>query len=136
MDDKKPTLPIPAGQMVNKLGKYLYKNIDGRLSYKTSSNTCDVVIMVLYQLPRLQQIPGKQKEGYNDMHEMHIDINLTTYANKIRVNLIEISPDEKTLGCLIWGPEQLQDLEKSKLKILSKVQKCLIKEYKDYDFIF
>lgn len=130
-------LTIQSGAAVNKIGKYLYKHLDGAYKFTHSPNMCDVYFLVLYQLPREKQIPGKQKEGYNDMHEMHVDLNITTYQNKIRVNLIEITEDERTIGYDLYKPELIQtDIEAAKEKIYQKVCKRLEKAYEEYDFIF
>lgn len=126
---------LQAGQQVNRIGKYLYKNLDGAFKYKTSSNTCDVYFTLLYQIPHLQRIPGKGKE-YNDVHEMVIDLNITTYQNKVRVNIIEMDLNERTIGYDVYLPEKLQDLESAKKTILNKVIKKVGKAYEDYDFLF
>lgn len=129
----KPT--IPASQQVNRVGKYLYKHLDGAVKIKYSGNTCDVYTILLYQIPYLQRIPGKGKE-YNDVHEMYINLNITTYQNKLRVNVIEITPEERTLGCDVYKPELLEDLEEAKRLIYQKVCKRLSKAYEEYDFLF
>lgn len=126
---------IPTNLQVNKVGKYLYKNIDGAFKYKTSSNTCDVYFTLLYQLPYWDRIPGKGSD-YNDVHEMTINISMTTYQNKIRVNIIEITPDERTLGSFVLKPEQLEDLSLTKKLILDKIRNRVEKVYEDYDFLY
>ena len=126
---------ISTNLQVNKVGKYLYKNIDGAFKYETSSNTCDVYFTLLYQVPYWQRIPGKGTE-YNDVHEMTIDINLTTYQNKIRVNILEMTPDERTLGSFVLKPEQLYDLENTKQIIFDKVTSRVKVMYSEYDFLF
>lgn len=126
---------ISTNLQVNKVGKYLYKNIDGAFNYKTSSNTCDVYFTLLYQLPYWDRIPGKGSD-YNDIHEMTIDINLTTYQNKIRVNIIEVTEYERTLGSFVLKPEQLTDLAETKKLILQKVKSRVEKVYEDYDFLY
>lgn len=126
---------VPASKQVNRVGKYLYNHIDGAFNYKTSPNMFDIYFTLLYQLPRLQQIPGKGKE-YNDVHEMTININITTYQNKVRVNVIEMTPEERTLGFDLYPPETLQDLKNAQHIILNKVIRRVSKAYKDYNFLF
>ena len=125
---------LQGGQQVNRIGKYLYKHIDGAYDIKNSPNMCDVYIMLLYQIPKLERNFGHPEEG--EMHEMDIDINITTYQNKIRVNVIEISPEERTLGCYVISEEVLQNLEEAKDIILRKIVKRVSKVYEDFDFIF
>lgn len=131
----KQAKPIPASLAVNRIGKYLYKNLDGAIRFNTSSNTFDVYTLVLYQLPRLQQIPGKG-EKYNGMHEMVLNLSITTYQNKIRVNIIEVSPNAKTIGFDVYDPEIVANLEQAKALILHKVRRRIQREYKEYNFLF
>ena len=122
------------GSIVNRVGTYLKNNIDGAYNLKKSSNTCDVYMMVLYQIPQENRRPNNRED--EEMLEMDLDINVVGYDNKIRVNVIEVSESEKTLGSYTYKKEQLEDLEKLKDSILDKIQKKLIKEYSDYDFVF
>lgn len=128
-------LKIPASQIVTKISKHLYKNIDGAFKFTKSSNMCDIYFTLLYQIPYWERIPGKGSD-YNDMHEMTINLNITTYNNSIRVNVIEVTPEERTLGYDLYKPEALQDLDKAQTRILNKVILRVSKAYKDYDFIF
>ena len=129
---------IPASSIVNRVGKYLYQHIDGAFKFNKSSNMCDVYFLLLYQVPRPYQIPGRQREGYNDMHEMNVNVNITTYQNKIRVNVTEVTPEERTLGFDVYNPELLDTIgiEALKDKIYDKVCRRIEKAYKDYDFAF
>lgn len=124
------------GRLVNQLGKYLYRNIESAYKFEKTSNQYDVYMTVYYQLPREKQIPERAAEGYNDVHEMNININLATYANKIRVNITEISPEEWTFGSMIFPLEKLQDMKEARNAIYTKVIKELQKRYREYDFIF
>lgn len=131
----KSNMTLPANQQVNRVGKYLYNNLDGAFKYKTSSNTCDVYFTLLYQLPLDMQEPDKGKE-YNDVHEITVDINITTYQNKVRVNVIEMTPMQRTLGYDLYEPYILMDLENAKKRIFNKIIKRVSKAYSDYDFLF
>ncbi len=128
--------PVSTNQLVKQVGQYLYKHIDGAYKAVSSSNTYDVYVEVYYQLPREQQVPGKQSEGYNDMHTMKININLTTYQNKIRVNIHELTPNQWTFSYMIIPPEKLQDVQQSMYLIYNKVLEKIKKHYKDYIFLF
>lgn len=126
---------LQPAQIVNRVGSYLYKHLDGAYKYQKSGNTFDIYTTVLYQIPYLQRIPGRGRE-YNDVHEMTLLITLTTYANKVRVNVIEETPERKTLGFDVYEAEKLQDTEKAAELIYSRVQRRIIREFKDYDFLF
>lgn len=133
---EKELKPNEVSQLVNKVGQYLYKNIDSAYKGVRSTNTYDVYMFVLYQLPYEKWIPGKSKEGYNDTHEMHINISLTTYQSKIRVNVTEISPEEWTFGYILIPPEKLKNLEDARKLIYEKVTQKIKNHYKDYNFLF
>lgn len=116
---------LSANQQVNRVGKYIYKNLDGAFKFKTSSNMCDVYITLLYEVP-----------SSNDVKEMTLDLNITTYQNKLRVNIIELTPQERTIGYDLYKPEDLMNLEEAKKTILQKVIKRISKAYEDYNFLF
>lgn len=125
---------LPLNKAIKTISQYLYRNIDSAYDLKHSSNMSDVYMTVYYQVPRLYQVPGR-RDGYNDLHEMNIDINITTYANKIRMNITQISPEERTIGQLIIDGNDI-DVDKIKKRTLSYIQGRLKKEYEGYDFIF
>lgn len=129
------TAKLQPAQQVNKLGKYLYDHLDGAYSFKRSGNTFDVYTVLLYQLPEDKRIPELGEE-FNDVHEMHINLNLTTYQNKVRLDVIEITPDARTLGCHVYPPERLTDLEAAKQRLLRDTARDLSKAYQDYNFLF
>ena len=126
---------LPASQIVNVLGKYLKRNIDSAESIRFSSNMCDVVFTIYYQIPAEFQIPEKGEE-YNDVHEMKVDINITTYRNKVRINLIEISPQSRTIGFDVYEPELFTNMSYARDAIMKKVQRRVSRAYKDFDFLF
>lgn len=129
------TKNLQPNQIIPKVAKYLYKSIDSAYELKTSANTADVFISVLYQLPIYVGV-SKTRSYDSDVNEMKLDINFTTYSNKIRMNIIEISPDEKTLGFDLFNPEDLEDVVEARKKILNKIKKRISKEFADYEFIF
>jgi hypothetical protein len=126
---------LSANQQVNRVGKFLYKHIDGAFNYKKSSNMYDVYMTILYQLPVESQDKSKGEE-FNDLHEMTLDINVTTYLNKVRINIIEMTPEEKTIGYDLYEPEKLEDLVKASEIILKKIHKRISREFREYEFLF
>lgn len=114
---------IPASKQVNRVGRYLYKTFKG-LKYTTSSNMCDVYIMLLYAEPES-----------NDVQEMILDINITTYQNKIRINIIEVTPKEQTIGFDLYTSEEMMNLQEASKKIYQKILKRVYRAYEDFDFL-
>ena len=121
---------IPASLQVNRAGKFLYKHLDGAYKYEKSSNMYDVYVTLLYQLK-----PECSSE-VNDVQEMTININITTYQNKIRINTIEMTPMERTLGFDLMKPEEMIDLKTAMEIIKWKVGNRIRKAYKDYLILF
>lgn len=127
------TKSTPINQLLNRVGKYLYKHIDGAYKKVQSANKYDIYMIVYYQVPIDKR---DSSEETDEVQEMKININLATYSNKIRVNLTEITPEEFTIGSIIFPAEKLENPQEAMIKINQKVRKSLEKHYKEYDFIF
>lgn len=132
-------------QIINSLGKYLYKHIDGALDYKKSSNMFDLYTLVLYEIPH--ELITKyhiEEDKYKQVYEMVININLTGYDQKIRVNLIETSPDEVTIGSKTFDLEKLRKSNPDQQTYFSIIKDMIFdylirrleNRYQDYDFIY
>ena len=121
---------IPPSTMVNRIGKYLKKNLDGAYKYVQGSNQCDIYVTLLYQLK--PEFGGE----VNDVQEISLDLNITTYQNKIRVNVIEVSPMKRTLGYNLYKPEDLENLEEAKELILNIVHRRVDKAYTMYETLY
>lgn len=136
---KKQSSPVklakPASQIVNDLGKYMYKSLDGSYRMNKSGNMFDLYTVAYYQIPQLSARPGGETT-YSDMYEMSFNINFTTYSNKIRVNIIELSPDEQTVGHFVVDSSKLQEMKPAKDYVMNKIYKILNKYFEGYAFIF
>lgn len=116
---------LSVNQQVNRIGKYLYKHLDGATKAVKSSNMIDVYTVLLYS----------EKDNLAEVSEMLIDINVTTYQNKIRVNVVEVTPEERTLGFDLYLPEEVEDLSTAYKIIFNKVIQRCSKAYEDYEFL-
>lgn len=121
---------IPASKQVIRLGNYIYNHLDGAYKQVRSGNTVDVYSIFLYQLR--PEYGGK----INDVQEMHIDINLTTYQNKVRLNVVEITPMERTLGSSVISEAKLEDLRSAMDYVLQLVAKHITRSYKEYMLLY
>lgn len=121
----------PTGsQLVNQIGNYLYKHLDGAFKYTKDRNTYDVYVTLLYELkPEYGGTP-------NDVQEMTINISITTYANKIRVNTIEVTPQARTLGFDLFPIDKMYDMELAMSMIKWKVGNRIRKAYNHYIILF
>lgn len=115
---------MSASQQVMHIGKYLSKQFKGSKILK-SSNMCDVYITLLYQ----------SLYTNDSIHEMVLDINITTYQNKIRVNIIEVSPYERTIGFDLFDTNTLLNITDMCKKVYNKIITRVSKAYQDYDFL-
>lgn len=123
-------------QLVNIVGKYMYNHIDDAYKLAKTSNTCDVYMHIMYQDPSIREkgkIPGK---GYDDVFVMSINVSITTYSNKLRVNVIEMDPFERTLGFDLYDPISNGDIANLSNLIYNKVKKRIERTYKEYNFIW
>ena len=124
------------GKFVNTLGKYFYKHLDGAFSFEKSSNMFDVYTVILYQAP-IEVIQKYGLEGKQaDTNEAVIDINITTYQNKIRINFIMQDPEEFTLGHRVFNLEKSKDMEFIRDESMLYLKKRLEKYYEGFDFLF
>lgn len=130
-------------QIVNIVGKYLYNNIDSAINFEKSSNMFNVWMIILYEIPKeVIQKYNLNEEKYNKLNEMKININVTYYDSKIRVNLIEESPDEYTIGHQTFNVDKLKKKYPTTYlqEILNSILNYLITrleiKYENYDFIF
>ncbi len=115
-----------AGAIVNKVGRYLKKNIDGAYKISFKPMICEVLMRMYYQL-----------EGdLETFNEMDFEISITSYQNKVRVNITEITELEKTIGQIILREDELKDLSLAKKRILETLKKAISKEFSDYIFVY
>lgn len=126
---------LQASQLVNKVGRYLYKNMDGAFQMKSTSNTFDVYTTLLYELLPEFQSPRNSNEE-NDVQEMTLNLSITTYQNKIRLNIIEVDPNERTLGYFLYPPELFDNMETAFTKIQRDFNRTVTKKYERYEILF
>ena len=89
---------------------------------------------MLYEVPPPPDARYKRLD--DNLYEIVVNISITTYQKKIRVDIIEVTPNSRTLGFDLFTPEQMENLEQAKHMIMEKVHKRISKAYKDYDFVY
>ena len=123
---------MSANQQVKRIGQYLYRHIDGAYDYRSGPNSFDVYFVLLYELkPEL-----REPDQDCPVEEMGINLNITTYQNKIRINITEITPQERTIGSDVYPPGKVQDLNKAYSLIMSKIYRRICRAYEDYHFMY
>ena len=124
---------LQPGAIVNQLGKYMYKHLDGAYKFEKHPNMFDVYTVVIYSIP---SDIVKLYKLYADTNEIELNISITTYADKIRVNITEVSPEEKTIGHDTFPLDIFTDMNKAYDIVYRKIVKRLTKEFSDFDFLF
>ena len=128
---------LQPAQLANALGRFMYRHLDGAYRIENTTNTCDVYVTVLYSIPSdIVELYRLYEPKYTQTNEMDINISITTYQNKIRVNTLAVTPESKTLGFDLFTPDQLQDFNKALVLVYKKVCRRIEKEFEDFDFIF
>ena len=117
---------LDLGQQVNRVGKYLYRHIDGAYKIKFSPVTCDIYFTMYYHIPQ-------EKDTFK---ELNLDINITTYQKKLRINVTELDANEKTICQIILSPGQIEDLNQLYRDVYLKIQIAVAKEFSEFDFVY
>ena len=112
-------------QLVNIIGKYLYKHIDTAYHLTKAPNLTTVYFEISYR-----------ENISDDIEIMSLYAEVTTYQNKIRLNIIEITPAEKTLGHDTFSVEIFKDLNKGMQTVLSKLKNRIKKAFDYADIYF
>ncbi len=129
----------PTNQMVNRLGKFISKHIDGA-KYKQGMNMVDIYFPLYYTI-EVSYLDADEGFHLDDTSidetydNLVINLNITTYQNKIRVNVIEMTEYERTLGFNSYKPELLDDYNVAKEIILSNVIKRVKKAHPEYTIL-
>ena len=127
-------LPLPS--QVKRLGKYLKDNLTGVYKVKEPPNEYTIYTTIFYQIDpevrkMLKKYPKEFQGKEEDIYEMNIYLNITTYGQYIRVNVIQLDQYEQTLGYMRLEPKDLISLPYCKDKIVKYVKRVIEKKYKD-----
>ena len=126
---------LKGSHIVNELGKYIKKHLAGSGNIKKEPNICNVTIPLLYTVK-----PDKDalddcisKDIPDEMGTIIVEISITTYSDKIRVNIYngDLTIDHNTYPIALFD-----DYETECIKVLNHTKKRIIKYYPQYDFQF
>ena len=132
-------LPLPS--QVKRLGKYLKDNLTGVYKVQEPPNEYVIYTTILYQIDpevrkMMKRYPTELKGIEEDIYEMNIYFNITTYAGKyIRINIIQLDEYEVTLGFLRLDRIDLMSLPDCKKKLLAYTKKVIEKKYEGYEVL-
>lgn len=132
-------LPLPS--QVKRLGKYLKDNLTGVYKVKEPPNEYVIYTTILYQIDpevrkMMKRYPTELKGIEEEIYEMNIYFNITTYSGKyIRVNIIQLDEYEITLGFLRLDRVDLMSLPDCKKKLLAYTKKVIEKRYEGYEVL-
>lgn len=125
---------------VKRLGKYLKDNLTGVFKVQEPPNEYIIYTTILYQIkPEVRKALKRYQKEFQgkeeDIYEMNIYLNLTTYKQFIRINVIELDENEQTLGYMRLSQQDLMSLPFCKTKIMEFVKKVIEKKYEDYEVL-
>lgn len=131
-------LPLPS--QVKRLGKFLKDNLTGVYKVQEPPNEYIIYTTILYQVdPELRKAMKRYEKEFHgieeDIYEMNIYFNVTTYSKYIRVNIIQLDDYEITLGYLRFEPKDLISLPYCKQKLLAYTKKVIEKKYAGYEVL-
>lgn len=131
---------LPPATMVKRVGNFLAKNLEGVYKVLEKSNTYILYTTILYQIkPEVRKAMKpyqKEFQGIEEtIYEMNIYLNVTTYQKCIRVDVIELDENEKTLGFIKFTPDELISLPYCKDKLLAYIKKRIEKAYEMYEVL-
>lgn len=131
-------LPLPS--QVKRLGKYLKDHLEGVYKVQEPPNEYIIYTTILYQVApevrRAMKPYQKEFQGIEEeIYEMGIYLNITTYGEYIRVNVIQLDEYEQTLGFLRLDHKDLMSLPYCKDKILRYTKKVIEKHYEGYEVL-
>lgn len=128
---------LPKPTQVKILGDYLKKNLTGVYKVQQPPNEYIIYTTIMYQLPKELRQQLKQydewKDKAEDIFEINIYFNITTYQQYIRVNIIMLDEYEVTLGYKRFEPRELISLPACKDKLLAYTEKQITNYFKKYE---
>lgn len=128
---------LPKPTQVKILGDYLKKNLTGVYKVQQPPNEYIIYTTIMYQLPKELRHQLKQydewKDKAEDIFEINIYFNITTYQQYIRVNIIMLDEYEVTLGYKRFEPRELISLPACKDKLMAYTEKQITNYFKKYE---
>lgn len=124
-------------KVANSVGKSIYKRLDGGYSFVKTSTGCEVRSTILYQIPlELSNKYNLSYEQKTQVNVMDVLISITTYSNKLRVEVVELTPEEKTIGFQTFKDSTFTNVQEGVAVVMNFVQRVIRDEFKDYDVLF
>lgn len=129
---KQQTVNLPS--MAKGCAKYVYKNLDGSFKVEKDSTGWVVYSTILYAIP--QSVVKRYGFSDDEVNELDIRIDFKTYADKLRVEVIELRPDEKTIMFKTLKESTFNNVQEGYQTVLGLIKKSIQKEFQDYDILF
>lgn len=134
--NKQPIINLPS--IAKGCAKYVYKNLDGAFEIYKDSQGWIVYSTILYQIPKeVADRYGMDESKFNTVNELDVRIDFKTYADKLRVEVIELKPDEKTIGFKTFKDATFNNIQDGyKKTVMAFVVKSINKEFEGFDILF
>lgn len=124
-------------KLVNTVGKSLYKKLDGSYSFKKGNGFSEVKSTILYQIPKeVSDRYNLAQEEREKVNVMEVTISITTYSNKLRVEVIELSPEEKTIAFKTFKSDMFNNIQQGISVVYDFITSSIEKEFNGYEILF
>ena len=130
-------------QIINSLGKYLFKSLDGAIDFNKKSNEFELNTLVLYEIPKeVIKTYNLNEDEYGELYEAELQISLTSYDTKLRMNIYCIRPENLVLGHMTLDVSRYEDMDNTQFfklveeKLLAYIRKRLEAVFGGFEFIF
>lgn len=126
-----------ANKVCNTVAKSIKKKLDGAYKFEKSSNICELWSTILYQIPKdVSDRYGLDRPTREKVNVMDVLIHFTSYSGKIRVEVTELQPNEKTIGFKLFKLNAFDDMQKGIKSVMDFIQKSIEKEFDGYEILF
>lgn len=121
----------------NSCAKSLYKKLDGAYDIKIGSTTADIKSTILYQIPvEISDRYNLPKDTRDTVNEMDVRISFATYSDKLRVEVIQLAPEEYTMGFKTFNSSTFDNTQVGIQKVIKWVKSVIEKQYNGYEVLF
>ena len=128
---------IEMNKICNTVSKSIKKRFDGAYKYKKSSNICELWSTILYQIPK--EVSDRYDLDYDtrkDVKVMDVLIHFTSYSGKLRIEVTELSPNEKTIGFKTFKQSIFNNMQKGVQSVYDFIKMSIEAEFNGYDILF
>ena len=128
---------VEMSKVQQSIAKRLYKELDGAYSLIKKSNLSEVESTILYQIPQhVSDYYNLPKDVRDEVNVMDVLISTASYADKVRIEIIERSPEEKTIAFRSFKAKDFENVQKGVQKVVDYIKFSIREEFSKYEVLF